>query len=48
MVWATFSRNGTGPMTQIEGIMDSAMYRDILGNNLEDAADGLSLSVSNS
>ena len=47
MVWAAFSRNGTGPITQIKGIMDSVMYRDILANHLEDAADGLPLSVQN-
>jgi hypothetical protein len=45
MVWAAFSTNGAGPITRIEGIMDSIMYRDILANNLQDAADGLPLSV---
>ena len=47
MVWAAFSRNCTGPITQVKGIMDNVMYRGILASNLEDAADGLSLSVQN-
>jgi hypothetical protein len=45
MVWTALSRNGTGPIKESEDIMDSAMYRDILAHNLEDAADGLPLSV---
>ena len=45
MVWAAISRNGTGPITQVKGIMDKVMYCGILANNLENAADGLPLSV---
>ena len=43
----SLSKNGTSPIAQIKGIMDSVMYRNILANHLEDAADGLPLSVQN-
>lgn len=32
MVWGAFSAQGTGPLHQINGIMDSLMYRDIMAD----------------
>lgn len=34
MVWGCFSRDGTGPLIQIEGIMNSEMYTDIIKTNM--------------
>ncbi|KAL0193246.1 hypothetical protein M9458_011542, partial [Cirrhinus mrigala] len=34
MLWGCFSAKGTGRLHRIEGRMDGAMYRKILGNNL--------------
>ncbi|KAL0185280.1 hypothetical protein M9458_020977, partial [Cirrhinus mrigala] len=34
MLWGCFSAKGTGRLHHIEGRMDGAMYREILGNNL--------------
>ncbi len=34
MLWGCFSAKGTGWLHRIEGRMDGAMYREILGNNL--------------
>ncbi len=34
MLWVCFSAKGTGRLHRIEGRMDGAMYREILGNNL--------------
>uniref|UniRef100_A0A671PN32 Transposase n=1 Tax=Sinocyclocheilus anshuiensis TaxID=1608454 RepID=A0A671PN32_9TELE len=34
MLWGCFSAKGTGRLHRIEGRMDGAMYREILGNNL--------------
>ncbi len=34
MLWGCFSAKVTGRLHRIEGRMDGAMYREILGNNL--------------
>ena len=34
MLWGCFSAKGTGRLHRIEGRMNGAMYREILGNNL--------------
>ncbi len=34
MLWGCFSAKGSGRLHRIEGRMDGAMYREILGNNL--------------
>ena len=34
MLWGCFSAKGTGRLHRIEGRMNGAMYRDILGDNL--------------
>ena len=34
MLWGCFSAKGTGRLHRIEGRMNAAMYREILGNNL--------------
>uniref|UniRef100_A0A673MHA2 Transposase Tc1-like domain-containing protein n=1 Tax=Sinocyclocheilus rhinocerous TaxID=307959 RepID=A0A673MHA2_9TELE len=34
MLWGCFSAKGTGRLHRIEGRMDGAIYREILGNNL--------------
>ena len=34
MVWGAFSAQGVGPLIQIEGLMTSVMYRDILNSHL--------------
>ena len=34
MLWGCFSAKGTGRLHRIEGRMNGAMYREILGDNL--------------
>ena len=34
MLWGCFSAKGTGRLHRIEGRMNGAMYRDIMGDNL--------------
>ena len=34
MLWGCFSSAGTGKLVRIEGMMDGAKYREILGGNL--------------
>ncbi|RCN29074.1 hypothetical protein ANCCAN_25175, partial [Ancylostoma caninum] len=32
LVYGAFSRNGMGPLVEIDGIMDAQLYKDILVN----------------
>ena len=43
MLWGCFSANGTGQLHRIKGMMDGAMYRQILGQNLLPSARALKM-----
>jgi len=44
MLWGCFSSSGTGQLVKINGIMDGAVYRNILGQNLMKSARQLKMS----
>jgi transposase len=44
MLWGCFSAKGTGQLYRIEGTMNGAMYREILGQNLLPSARALKMS----